>query len=74
MTYNEESKALFDVVAPQRSKEYFDVILRKLNDELPGEGDIYERYNKFKKEFIIPEEKIEVVFNAAIAECRNTNL
>ena len=74
MSFDEESEALYDAVAPVHDEEYFENILRKLDSALPGEGDIYERFNNYRKEFIILKDKLDVVFKAAIAECRRRTL
>ena len=74
MTFDEESKALYDAVAPIHDDNYLENTLEKLDNILPGEGDIYERFNNYRKEFIIPKDKFDVVFKAAIAECRRRTL
>jgi hypothetical protein len=74
MSFDEESEALYDTVAPVHNQEYFENILKILDNALPGEGDIYERFNNYRKEFIIPKDKIDVVLKAAIAECRRRTL
>ena len=74
MSFDEESKALYDAVAPVHDAEYFNNILTKLDKALPGEGDIYERFNNYRNEFIVPKDKIDAVFKAAMAECRRRTL
>jgi len=74
MSFDDESKALFDAVAPVHDEEYFNNILTKLDKALPGEGDIYKRFNNYRKEFIVPKDKFDVVFKAAMAECRRRTL
>ena len=37
---------------------------------LPGKGTLQHRYEEFRKRFIIPKEKLDTVFKAAIQECR----
>jgi hypothetical protein len=74
MSFDEESEALYDAVAPVHDEEYFENIFKKLGNVLPGEGDISERFNNYRKEFIIPKDKLDAVFKAAIAECRKRTL
>lgn len=74
MSFDEESEALYDAVAPVHDEEYFEDILKKLDNVLPGEGDISERFNNYRKEFIIPKDKLDAAFKAAIAECRRRTL
>lgn len=69
-TFDEESRLLFGAVAPARDDRYFEDILNKLASELPGEGSIEERYNRFRKGFLVPEDKLKEVLEKAIDECR----
>jgi len=74
MSFDEESKALYGAVAPTYDEDYFESVLKKLDNALPGEGDIYERFNNYRKEFIIPKDKLDAVFKIAIDECRRRTL
>jgi ElaB/YqjD/DUF883 family membrane-anchored ribosome-binding protein len=75
LTFDEETKALYDAEAPHFSDEHFQAILDKLDKILPGKGrDIQKRLEEFKKQFIIPKEKLSTVFNAAIKEARRRTL
>ena len=69
-SFDEESKLIYDVVAPTFSLDYYGSILMKIDSLLPGEGDINLRWNEFRKRFIIPREKLDTIFKTAIAECR----
>ncbi len=69
--FDEESQKLFDVVAPVFSENHFKTLLQELDSALPkGNGTLQERYEAFHNHFIIPKEKLDTVFKAAIAECR----
>lgn len=74
MRFDEESEALFDAVAPTHDSAYFQSALDQLDQALPGEGTVQERYEHFRKQFYIPEEKLDAVFEAAIDECRKRTL
>ena len=75
LSFDEETKALYDAKAPHFDNEHFQKILNQLNIILPGEGtDIEKRLEKFKEHFIIPKEKLSVVFDAAIKEARRRTL
>ena len=74
LSFDEESKALYDAVAPSYGKEHFQKILNKLNEILPGRGEISKRLEDFNKNFIIPKNKLNSVFEAAIKECRRRTL
>lgn len=67
-TFDEESKYLYDIIAPTRNFKEYDRILDTLDKILPGKGEISERYEKFKSKFIIPDYKIDTIFRIAIQE------
>jgi len=68
--FDEEAKGLYDVEVPEYSEGVFQKIINELNTALPGIGSVSERLNEFKKDFIIPKEKLDTVFSTAIEECR----
>jgi len=69
-SFDQESKALYDVLPAEQSEEFFQQVIDELDNILPGRGNINERLNDLKMNFIIPAEKLQEVFNAAINECR----
>jgi hypothetical protein len=69
-TFDQESKLLYDAVAPKYTADHFKAILKRLDMLLPGKGSIQTRYEQFRSKFIIPADKLEAVFGAAIKECR----
>lgn len=69
-TFDEESRALYDAVAPTHPESHFKAILKELEGLLPGDGTVSKRYERFRKNFVIPKEKLDDVFTAAIEECR----
>ena len=71
-TFDDEAKKLYDAVPPKYSEKHFITIINELKKVLPaGKGSVQERYEAFKKDFIIPKEKLDTVFTSAITECRN---
>jgi hypothetical protein len=70
LTFDEESKALYDAVAPTHPESYFQEALDDLDKRLPGRGPLVDRYDAFKQQFAIPKDKLSQVFDLAIAECR----
>lgn len=70
LSFDEESKALYDAVAPTLPESHFQEVLAKLDKMLPGQGALTERYAAFRKDFIIPKEKVDTVFKAAIEKAR----
>jgi hypothetical protein len=73
-TFDEESKELFGAVAPTYDTAYFASRIARLDSILDGEGDISARFQSLANRFIIPKEKLDTVFKAAIAECRKKTL
>jgi hypothetical protein len=70
MTFDEESRALYDAVAPVNSEAHFRVLRDRLAAELPGPGSLTDRYDAFRQQFVIPRDKLDAVFHRAIAEAR----
>jgi hypothetical protein len=71
LTFDEESRALYDAVAPVDSEEHFREVRDELDRTLPGKGGpatLLDRYEAFRKEFTIPKDKVDAVFRAAIGE------
>jgi hypothetical protein len=69
-TFDEESRALYDAVAPTYDEAYFARTLSELDARLPGVGSVAERYEAFKRDFIIAPHRLDAVFQAAIDACR----
>ena len=69
-TFDEESLALYDAVAPTKPVSEFDAVLAQLSAKLPGEGPLIDRYDRYKAGFIIPKTRLDRVFQEAIRGCR----
>ena len=50
LTFDEESRALYDAVAPEHPASYFDATLKELEALLPGQGPLIDRYDAFRRE------------------------
>jgi hypothetical protein len=74
LSFDEESKALYDVVAPHYSEQHFQSLLGDLDAALPGRGAVAERYESYRQQFVIAREKLDTVFQRAIAGCRARTL
>ena len=70
LTFDEESKALYDAVAPTLAESHFEEMLAKLDKRLPGDGPLVNRYDAYRRPFVIPADKLDTVFQAAIRGCR----
>jgi hypothetical protein len=74
MSFDEESKALYDAVAPTHPESYFQAALSDLDRRLPGKGTLIDRYDAYRQSFIIPKGRLAQVFDTAIAEGRRRTL
>jgi hypothetical protein len=74
LKFDDESHALYDAVAPTFPDSHFIQIINQLEAKIPGEGPLWERYEKWRKPFVIPKEKLDSVFQLAIKECRARTL
>ncbi|GAB2702673.1 hypothetical protein [Aliiglaciecola aliphaticivorans] len=72
--FEEEAKLLYDTVPPKFPLSHFDSLLAQLDTLVPGEGNLSERYTEFTSQFVIPKDKIDMVFRTAIAEARKRTL
>jgi hypothetical protein len=74
LTFDEESKALYDAVAPTNDPATFERIVEELGKRLPGSGSVLERYDAYRSRFVIPRERLDATFKAAIDGCRSRTL
>jgi hypothetical protein len=70
MTFDEESRALYDAVAPVKPESEFEAVLKQLEARLPGSGSLIERYDRYKQGFVIAKPRVDRVFQEAIRGCR----
>ena len=73
-TFDRESHLLYDAVAPMYVDWRYDDVLKKLESKIPGSGPLWQRYEEWRKPFMIPKDKLDAVFQAAIKECRARTL
>ena len=69
-SFDEESAALYDAVAPTHPESYFADTLERLDALLPGAGLLANRLERFREQFVVPTHRLGPVFEAAIAESR----
>jgi hypothetical protein len=80
LKFDDESRALYDAVAPTFGDSHFDEIIAELEKKIPGtkrqsgSDPLWERYENWRKPFVIPKEKLDTVFQLAIKECRARTL
>ncbi|MEP5103698.1 MAG: hypothetical protein ABJQ84_03725 [Ekhidna sp.] len=73
-SFDEEAKLLYDAKPPTYSESYYDSLLMDLENAVPGEGELSDRYNEFVNQFNIPREKLDTVFQTAIEEARTRTM
>ncbi len=69
-SFDEETRLMFGVVVPSRSEAHFKALIAELDQLIPGEAPLHERMEAFRDQFVIPVEKLPVVMNTALQECR----
>ena len=74
LTFDEESRALYDAVSPSYPDSHYQAMLDRLDKRFPGSGSLVERYDAWRRAFVIPREKLDTVFQAAIGGCRERTL
>ena len=70
LPFDQETESLFGAVAPDLDDAHFEEILVRIDQLLGGEGPLPERVVEFQRRFVIPPDRLSVVFDAALAECR----
>jgi hypothetical protein len=73
LSFDEESRALYDAVAPVNTEEHFRAVRDELDRALPpaaAGASLVDRYEAWRKDFTIPTDRVDGVFRAAISECR----
>ena len=70
MAFDEESLALYDVVAPARDDAYYAGVVAELQSLLPGDGPPGERLDRLRARHTIPPDRLTEVFRVAIEAAR----
>jgi len=71
LSFDEESKSVYGFVAPGYPEQHYAEVLERLDAVLPGEGPTFSRYQAFREQFRIPDDKVENIVRAGIDECRD---
>lgn len=75
LAFDEESRRLFDAVAPTYPEDHFKRLLAQVGEALPpGPGSAADRFEAFRRAFIIPRDRVDAVFRAAVAAARARTL
>ncbi|HEY1223853.1 MAG TPA: hypothetical protein VGE54_01390 [Brevundimonas sp.] len=70
MSFADEAEALFGIRPELLPLSSYDPVLAEIDAMLPGEGSLTDRVTAFKSHYVIPRDRLQVVMDAAIAECR----
>jgi hypothetical protein len=74
VTFDEESLALYDAVAPHLDVAVFEKTVDELGTRLPGDGPVLQRFDAYRQQFVIPRERLDRTFTAAIDGGRGRTL
>ncbi len=69
-SFGEEANGLFATTPKLKPLSHYDLILARLDKEIPGKGPLAARVDAFNERYLIPTDKLKTVFDAAIAECK----
>ncbi|NMO15487.1 hypothetical protein HPC49_19145 [Pyxidicoccus fallax] len=74
LTFDDESEALYGARAPRHTEAEFEAVLAELERRVPGSGPLGERVERFRQRFVIPADRRDAVYRAAIDEARRRTL
>lgn len=69
-SFNDEAQGQFATVPVLQPLAHYDAILSQLETLIPGEGTLPARVDAFNEQYTIPKERLTIVFDTAIAECK----
>jgi hypothetical protein len=70
LAFDDESRLIYDAVAPTHAEAHFQALVARLDAALPGSGPVPARYEAWRAGFVIPPARLDTVFRAAVAACR----
>lgn len=74
MPFDEMTKDLYDLVAPEYDYGKFDDIIEKLNQALPGTGTVQNKIYDFRRRISIPQDKLLAVMKNTTQEFHNMSM
>jgi len=69
-SFDDEAEALYQVRPPVTPEADFEAALTRLDQLLAGPGSVQDRYQRARERIIVPTERVDAVFQAAIHEAR----
>lgn len=70
LSFADEAWGLYGVRPELRPLADYDPILARIEQLVPGEGTLADRVDAFQDRLLIPQDRLDAVMRAAIAECR----
>ncbi len=74
LSFDDEARALYDATPPHFDDAHFEALTAELEQLLPGEGSLGQRFTAYQAKFVIPPAKLDAVFRAAVAESRRRSI
>ncbi|MEM7703484.1 MAG: hypothetical protein AAF251_16215 [Pseudomonadota bacterium] len=77
LSFQDEAEGLFGVRPELVDLSSLDPILARIEEIVPGDADdgpLSERVSAFRNRFVVPEDKVRAVIDAAVTECRHRTL
>jgi hypothetical protein len=68
--FNDEAQGQFATVPDLKPLAHYDGILANLETLIPGDGPLAARVDAFNERYVIPKDRLQMVFDAAITECK----
>lgn len=72
--FQDEARALYDAEVPRVPESEFRQVLARLDALLPGSDPVPQRVDRYRRQFVIPRERLDTVFRTAVAEARRRTL
>ncbi len=72
--FQDEAEGLFGVRPEMIDLTTLDPVIEQIDALVPGEGPLNERLNAWQDRFVIPDENLRAVIDAAVAECKARTL
>lgn len=70
ISFDEELRLLYGIEPPEWSETTFQEVLTRVADALPGEGPLGDRILAFRRSLVVPADRVDTVFAAALEEVR----
>jgi len=68
--FDVETQTMYDVELPPFDKAYYDSLLAKLDELLPGEGPVADRFSSYQAQMKVPLDKVERIFKVGMRAAR----